>query len=249
MDSTSDDERWKRWREQVEIIDKEVRGLMESDARFRLSMKALEKWPASRLNVTYDWLVAMYARDAAVQIRRMLDRTGGVMSLWRLITDIQRHPLVCSRERFVLAYLDGLGGNATRGAAPTPEENARAWQRTAAQIFDDLAGGNHGHWPASVAQRDIDALEEQWKRSGLERITQTRIAHHVPEQPLHGRAIWQDTHDCIATLERIAKRYFFLLLQADRPAFGANHEAMIDEGVRRFWLGERNDSEPASANR
>lgn len=73
MDGPRADARWRQWQRDIALVSTDIDGLMESDARFRLSMKALENWPPKRLNVTYDWIVSMYARDAAVQIRKMLD--------------------------------------------------------------------------------------------------------------------------------------------------------------------------------
>lgn len=243
----SDDARWLRWRGEIEAIAREVRGLVESDIRFRSSMRALEEWPEARLNVTYEWIMSLYSRDSAVQIRRMLERTNDAMSLAKLILDIQRNPLACSRDRFIDSYIVGLGSNAS--SSPN-------WRDTARQAFNDHAGGDWTHWPSALAQQDADELQQLWLSSGLERITNTRIVHHNPRDTaklrrhdpqeaadIHAiRVKWQNTHDCVAVVERIMLRYEFLLLQAAPPTI-EGLASFIDESTRKFWLGEGPDDD------
>lgn len=247
MDEASADAKWEQWRRDIVLISKEIDGLMESDARFRLSMKALEEWPPERINVTYDWIVLMYARDAAVQIRRMLDRTKHVKSLLRLIEDIQSHPSVASRERFVASYVTGLGATARQGSGPTPESNIEDWKATAGREFDQHAGEHRGYWPSSEAASDIATLTRAGNARGLQDLTNTRITHHRPQQELTAQPIWRDTHECIAVLHRVSRRYTFLLLQEDRPVWSSSTESLLEGSVRRFWLGDGTADESTSS--
>ena len=65
-------------------------------------------------NIFYNWITNTYADSMAIGVRRLIDRTKGTISLWRLLNDMKNNAKYFSREWYLTMY-DGsfknLGNN------------------------------------------------------------------------------------------------------------------------------------------
>jgi hypothetical protein len=225
----NDDATWDAWRREVERLELHVRDLIFYNAVFRLSMHALRRWPRDRRGFIYHWILAMYARDTAVRIRRLVTTNASDPSLVRLLREIHARPRIVNAERFGRAY---------RVRNPTLEQ--AEFRRITNAPDDQLA--------PEFVQADLARLDALWVGSGLKDVTNWQIAHDAYHKQPRRTPAWQQVHDCIAEIERVFLRYRYLLCQLDsKSLLPANLEDVADD-VARFWLDKPNDSGNALFN-
>lgn len=190
---------WSSWRAEIKHIRQNVQELVTNDHVFRESMSILES-RADTGGSGYQWLLAMYGRDAVVGIRRMMDRDWRSSSLLNLLRSIEANNRVITLERFTRPYL-------------RYRHDRAGWRRTAAREFASLVGTSHRFLPKQLVRDDRRELERRWRT--IQRVANKRIAHFSPASSVRRTPLWRDIHDMISAMEQITIRYIWLLHQAD----------------------------------
>ncbi len=167
-------------------------------------------------SVFFDALGAWYAGSQAVAVRRQLDRSRGVVSLWRLLDEIARHPEVMTRQRHVALWKVSSVEDANKN-------------------FDRFSGGAD-RIPAGRIRADQRALDEAGdsvKRYGDEMIAHAALVA-TPSVPTY-----EDLNAAIDRVAELVKDYTSLLEAVMLWRF----EPVIHQGwkaiFRTAWIADR----------
>jgi hypothetical protein len=189
---TSQDETFQKWARWIQTILDDVQGTLLNRYVFREVQSIVAANPKiHQASAFYDWMTTQYQVTASVGVRRQLDVREDSISLARLLTQVQKHPDILTRDRHVAAFTE-------RGY---PEEAGN-------DSFDELAGDGEPR-----IQPDAVAVELNDFRAKGERIrvhTNKRIAHtdadDLAELPTNA-----DLEASLECMERLVKRYVLLL--------------------------------------
>lgn len=214
--------RWRRW---IKRICEDAEALVWDDHIFRYSMHAIE--PARRVtadNVVYQWLQNCYMTQAAIGIRRLIDRDERSYSLLLLLDELCKHNELLSRDSFVSAY-----HYETRRLPGSLE--------VANRDFDNIAGVNVETFPKDELRDDRDRLKNI--RDRFWKMINKTIAHKdrgwrcAPGVP---RTVsWQEIHDAVELIEQLCLKYHFLLLQNNPPSLLPANADDFDEDIAAMW--------------
>src|SRR6266850_2902607 len=96
--------KWDRWLEKIkgDITRLSVNRHIFWEVQEIIKRNAKIQKPSS----FYEWMGNLYATDAVIGVRRLLDKDDRSISLARLLTEIQEKPEVLSRARFLALYRD-----------------------------------------------------------------------------------------------------------------------------------------------
>jgi len=86
------------------------------------------------------WMANCYADSMAIGLRRMTDRSSGVISLSLLLDDMARHSAILTRERYCSLHREEM------------RQNACKW-------FDEFAGEGEEHIARRKVREKIDGME------------------------------------------------------------------------------------------
>ena len=151
----------------------------------------------------------------------MLDNTGRVSSLFKIVQNIMANPTVVTRDRFVGAYI-------------SVQSDPSSWRDTAERYFHKLAGQDTEVYPRDTVQADLKLLEQA--RSTTQDITNNRIAHLQPTFEISTEPLWRDVHNAVETIRDVCAKYNALLLQDDdNPGHLLRWTADADQEVEEFW--------------
>lgn len=183
------DKRYQRWAEWLEVVTNETYSLFLYRHYFRGlgEMTQQADLPPSGFFPALDrW----YVTTQAVGVRRQVDRTRRVVSLWRLLSAISAHPEVMTRQRHV-----GLWG-----ADPD-------FQREGHRAFDGLSGGGETI-PSRDAAADRDHLVAVARP--VEVLVNEAFAHRS-ETPLNEKVTYAQLHAAIDVIGELLRKYTLLL--------------------------------------
>lgn len=187
MTTLTDDERWTQWCGWFEVAHKDISTLFHHRHVWVNIVAMLQNNAQMTHHSTVnDWLIRGYTQTLAVGIRRQSQYTDRRPTLGRLLSELERHPQVASRERYLALADDPAvaapfwhGFAASSGehidpdqvhsdleAVKTATTPARDWvNRRIAHRDQDVTTG-----PISVTFGDLDAgldrlgtaLKEYW---------------------------------------------------------------------------------------
>lgn len=187
----TDDERYERWLDQLERIIQEV----YNAHLYRFLWRGLaEITQAADLppSVIFDALGVWYAGAQAVNVRRQVDRSKGVVSLHRLLAEIARYPAVVSRERHLSLWGD--------------DED---WQREGNKNYDRFSGGRERNSvDRGIVRADLASLREA--ANVVEQYVNEAIAH-TAEAGRHTVPTFAELNAGIDTVGEVVTKYTSLL--------------------------------------
>jgi hypothetical protein len=193
----TDDERFKKWGEQILMIYEHIRQAVLSRHIHNEIGAILQANPRlwRNNNSFYLWMASTYEDSALIAVRRQVDTTKGAISLIRLLDEIRRYPHILSRERFVQ--------QAVASKLPASEGEIH-------RMFDYYTAPGAHHIKADVVRAELDDLKARTKSIG--EYTNTRVAHFNPKEPEDTPTVLQ-VHAVLDHLYELGKKYL-LLLQA-----------------------------------
>jgi hypothetical protein len=187
---TAVDARYERWVGQLERIVQEVYRINHYRFLYRglAEITQVANLPPSAI---FDALGIWYATTQSASVRRQLDRRRGVVSLYRLLSEIANHPEVMTRDRHLALWKD------------------EADSREAQSNFDRFAGSRERD------QVDVRQVREDMAR--LRAIGRT-VEHYVDEAVAHNAdettdeaPTYADLNAAIDAIGEIVKKYASLL--------------------------------------
>jgi hypothetical protein len=93
-------ERWQAW---IKIISDEIQGLLINRYIFWEVQKIIKSNPKIQIgSAFYDWMGIIYPAAMAMGVRRQIDFRRDIISFARLLKEIQRNPVILSRERYLI---------------------------------------------------------------------------------------------------------------------------------------------------
>ena len=96
------DQRFQSWVDRIRLIQRETAHLFSNRKMFRLVVRMFETNPELRRagDHVWWWLAGLYGRDAVMGIRRELDGQAGVLNLYHLLHEMEKHAHVLTRGRY-----------------------------------------------------------------------------------------------------------------------------------------------------
>lgn len=178
-----------KWIEWIEIIHNNIETLLTSQHIYKTYLEIVKKNPEIQTPVDFhDWVRRNYASSVAIHIRRELDMGSDVISLKKLLTEIQNDPHLITKDWFTSLY---KGSNA---------------EGFAGGDFEKVAG-NGGTFNPEIATQDIKKLEDLGKH--IKDYATYRIAHNIAK-PITKDPTYDDLDAFIKEYENIVKNYILL---------------------------------------
>lgn len=182
--------RWLSWFKQIKrtifdlafkrYIYKEITSIIEANPRLHVP------------SAFYDWMRRAYVTDTAISIRKLVDWKKDTISLVRLLQDIEDHPEVISRRRYVCKY--------------------KGWMKDAGHHdFEKFARPGAKSIDPRIIRRHRRELIKSQKR--LRKFVNQHLAHWSRYR-LRRLPTYIELDACLDLLEKLAKDYTLLLEQA-----------------------------------
>jgi hypothetical protein len=181
--------RWRRWFDQIkhQIFDIHHRRQV-----YREVMAMVEANPALRVpSAFYSWMQGAYVNDMTMAVRRLVDRDRRTISFARLMREIEDHPEVMTRVRFVARYPPFLRKNGQRDFERFASPTAKTIHRRFVQRH----------------QRELLTAAER-----LKAFVDKHVAHK-DRRPMRRLPTYAELDESIDVLGRLAKAYSLLLEQ------------------------------------
>lgn len=196
----TDDEQFAAWDQWLEHIKDEVTRLAVNKHIFWEVQEIIKANPKiQKPSSFYEWMGNVYATDAVIGIRRLLDpdiRRRSI-SFVRLLTEIKNSPEVLSRTRFLSLYRH----------ADHPFDVQRFWEKRAHKDFDKFAGEGKPHVDPALIEANLSMLKE--KAKNLHHYANKRIAHFDTGE-FTTLPTFKELNDCLEFLEVLLKKYMLL---------------------------------------
>jgi len=191
----TDDERFKKWGEQILMIHEHIMHAIVS-RRIHNEIGAILQANPRLLrdnNSFYMWMASIYEDSVLVAVRRQIDTDKRSVSMARLLQAIIDRPRVLSRERFV----EQVVGRNVPGSAD--EVN---------RMFDRFTAPGTNHINADVVRAELRDLRARTK--GIEDYTSKCVAHLGAKGPNDSPTILQ-VHNALDYLHMLREKYVLLL--------------------------------------
>jgi len=135
------------------------------------------------------WITTNYAAAQSLAIRRQIDKRSDIISLRRLLKELEAQPEVITWDRFLRV---NCGGS----------------ERIAAQMWPPLADPSGAHLDARVVRADLDELLTT--AATVERFASKRLAHWDVDE-WTTPVTYGELHDCVDTVGKMLETYSGLL--------------------------------------
>jgi hypothetical protein len=216
----TDDERFKRWGEQILKIHNYIMDAIVSRRIHNEVGEILRTNPRlwRENNSCYMWMAGIYEDSILMAVRRQVDADIRSVSLARLLKELIGCPHVLSRERFVERVV----------TLYSPES-----ERAAHSEFDRLVAPGANHIDSGTVQAELDDLREQTK--GTKEYTNKRVAHFDAKGPKDSPTVLE-VHNALDRLHALRAKYMYLLRaeQYEEPAL--EDEATWKTIFREPWI-------------
>ncbi len=199
--------RVRTWQEWFLAIRSELLSLLSHRAMFREVARMIQSNPnLPQTSVVYEWITWGYGHAAGAAVRRLVDRRRDVISLGRLLEQIEQHPTEITRSWLVSHYPYAL-------------------RRKAEDVFAAFAPGGGEFVDPAVIRSDADRLRGESRQ--IKKFVDEHVAHHaVKAKPA---PTFADLHDLIDALVRLANHYGELLVQG-----GASQPVELEDWKQVF---------------
>jgi|SRR3990172_1194151 len=201
MKSDSQIDKWVRW---LDIIEKEIYELLMLRYVFWEVQKIIK---ANRRiqsdGYFYEWLGITYSKTASIGVRRQLDSGSRVITLGRLLSEIQRSPTILSLSRFENMY--------TKGHRTRTEEQQMFYnleKRRAGKEFGQFSGKAKVHVNPLIVCKDLILLNRACQP--ILKYVNKRVAHRDKKE-FTTLPTFNDLDEAIDLLLEVFKKYMLLL--------------------------------------
>lgn len=194
----TDDLRFKKWGEWIEVIYKEVENLLVDRQVYGEVQEIIQK--NARLVATpstfYGLIATGHVASMVMGVRRQVKADSDSISMMRLLKEIVQTPAVLTRARYVALFDD-----------PSPALS-KEMHAMAERQFDGLVGQGAAHIDRIKVQEEIDVLKS--KSGALEELADRRFAHR-DRRPPSRMPTFDELNECLDFLEKLVIRYQVLL--------------------------------------
>jgi hypothetical protein len=183
-----------QWEKELAEIASDVTDLIENQHIFHRLGEIIQTNPKiNKDNFFWDHLKANYGAALVIGIARQVDERKDVVSLMRLLKDLERNNGVITRQWFVDQYKPDF------------------MKAIGEQHFTDRFG-NGIELDNSIIKKDIEELT--LTTANVEKFRHTRIAHRKKDRGLEFDLSFQEVDTALASLEKLVIKYEALLNQA-----------------------------------
>jgi hypothetical protein len=189
-------EEWRKW---LEVINREIVVLHHNRRLFSEIMQMIRAHPTLPQNsVVYDWIIRQYVVSATMGVRRQADTMTNVVSMARLLEQIECHAPLITRDWFVTQY--GRLNN------------------VADRDFNEFAAPGASAVDPRVVQVDRESLRRTTR--DVRRWANKYVAHldkkvHLGQSSKRPRLTWRKLDAAIDVLGKLLRKYELLLNQRD----------------------------------
>lgn len=149
--------KWERWLDEIQA---QVYAVLSDRYIFDETMKLVSANPETHNpNDFVAWFIQQYIYGATSRIRQQTDKDQRSISLWNLLTDLERRATLITREWFV-----------AQCAEPSDEDAANSF-------FDTWCGPCRRHADPAVFERQRQELETACQ--AIRKYVNKRVAHHA----------------------------------------------------------------------
>jgi hypothetical protein len=184
-------DKWCRW---INEIDTEVTTLFLARTTWQTVMGIVSDHPSMPPSHFFDFVTGGYVAMQTMAVRRQCEVSDRVVSLARLLAEIQAHPEIVSRERYVGCY-------------------PRGTQWIGHREFDDFAAETGAHVSGEVVATDLVRLREL--AEPVKQYVYRRLAH-FDKAPPDVIPVFDDLDIAIDAIGDAFRKYLRLLTGADR---------------------------------
>jgi len=141
------------------------------------------------------WMASGFIQSTVVGIRRLIDSDDRSISFYRLLTELQKYPVLASRAYHLSLYHNGS----------IPAEFA---VDVGNHTYDGIVGVGNDAPSTTQLQNDIDRLTATVQK--VKKYVDKRIAHY-DQAPFTVLPKFDDLTECLAVFEELIKKYKLLL--------------------------------------
>ena len=138
----------------------------------------------------YAWFQNAYIADMAIGMRRLIDADHRSVSLRQLISDIERYPMILTRNVYVAKY-----------------DKRPFMQRVANSVFDRYAGKKRNCISPIQVRKDLKQLNRKTKK--FYRFVTLRIAHSDKKRA--PQVTFDDMHRSLEEIRLLVDKYLLLI--------------------------------------
>ncbi len=179
--------RWKKW---LGTIRNEITAMIVYRHVYREVGAIVRANPKLRSPSSfYDWMHQSYTQVMVITICRVVDGRDDVVSLTRLMREIERHPEVLSRRRFVGRYPSHLKSFGDHD-------------------FDHFAPAGSAHINPRIIARQRKLLLKSAQR--IRKFRHKHVAHRA-DRSLRRLPTFEELNKCADLLEDLLKKYVLLI--------------------------------------
>ena len=178
-------------------------------------MEIVRNNPAIQTPIDFhDWVRKHNESSVAIHIRRELDTGSDVISLKKLLTEIQNNPQVVTKEWFRSLYKDSNAEDFADGDFKT-------------------VAGERNFFDSKIATQDIAKLEALGKH--INDYATFRIAHNI-EKPIAKKPTYDDLDVFIKEYESIVKKYILLFTASCYTSLTTTWQYDWEEIFTKPWI-------------
>lgn len=212
----------RQWRIDLHTIFGEIVGMYHDRRIYAEVSEVHSRNPALHVDRFFcAWLSRNYGAGLAVAIRRQTDRSGDVISMGKLLEDLERNVDLLTREWFVTEHLK-------RASA----DDRTYWEHAANREFDEFAPHAAAHASAALIREDQDRLQGVASRVRI--FVNKRLAHST--RNYETSVTMKDLHTALDVLGELLKRYHHLLEQAALSSTEATIPTDWKAVLRMPWI-------------
>lgn len=206
----------RRWRKRLPSLTEELANLMRSSEIFWELQEVAKKNPAvGTPGAFFTWLRINYVETLSIGVRRFVDSSDDVHSLWRLLYEVLEHPGVINRRAHRAMY--GASGSSR-----------------ADSTFDNLAGSGRSVLSQRAVRSDLRAVEDAHTR--IRRFVNKRVAHRTSPGMIRRLPTYGDLDSALRIFDRILCKYNTLLTASGLSTAYATPQYDWRDVLRVAWM-------------
>lgn len=192
-------EKWQQW---LDVIYKEIQALSVYRNVFREVHAIIKANPKiQKPSSFYDFIDIAYIAFATMSVRRQIKNQNDSISFAKLLSEMQKHPKIMSRDRFAALYKGS--SDEGRGVKVLQKHS----ENRAEKAFRKYSDGSGNHFNPEIADRDLQDLQATAKK--IEDFADRRIAH-CDKRSQKTLASFKNLDDSVDFLENLLKKYYLL---------------------------------------
>lgn len=206
----------RRWRKRLPSLTEELANRMRSSEIFwELQEIAKKNTAVGTPGAFFSWLRINYVEALSIGVRRFVDSSDDVHSLWRLLYEILEHPGVINRRAHRALY-GALGS------------------RRADSTFDNLVGRGRNVLSQRAVRSDLRTVEDAHAR--IRRFVNKCVAHRTSPGAIRRPPTYGDLDSALRAFDRILCKYNTLLTASGLTTAYATPQYDWRDVLRVAWM-------------